>query len=182
MRNEHTDEWGRGLQTTTLKQGSEALVKYPSLLDEHDEIIDYDWENPEFCCMGQLCEEHVPGLEREGDAYDGQEGVPPVAALLWLGFPEDEVRMVVDIEEGRDPIAENLGGATLYIDFPAGMTWQGPPEAAWPGGLLVGSEADCAVLNDRNQLTFPQIGDLVRYFGVRLFANPEQDADRDGDL
>lgn len=160
MKNERTNQWARWLQTTPMKQGTGALHK-----------VDPETGSHLFCCLGLGVEksqaydrkeeqESSEEYDREGEpirvfAYDGADGLPNGAFYQWLGFNEDDLAGAGYNSDQDD------AGLDCYL------------LAGWVvllhplNGERLGQHT-LAAINDDWGLTFPQIGDLIAYFGISL--------------
>lgn len=163
MKNERTDEWGYWLLTTPLMQGKGALHK-----------VDPETNNHLFCCLGigvEKSQAYESKEEQESDsefarngetimvyAYDGADGLPDIAFYKWLGFTDKDF-----LEAGHEPEATDSDGLDCYLDAP-GVKLQDN----WNTHL---GQLTLATLNDSWDLTFPEIGDLIIYFGISLRSN-----------
>lgn len=165
MKNERTAAWAEDLRTTTAPQVRGHLAAPYVGVEGGEEVIGY-------CCLGRGCE--VAGIERVKDldvnnsrifSYLGAKALPPREFARWLGFPKEEV--------GR-----HVGEVSLLIDFPHTLRTQCSEHEICDGEqssscfseeyMSDDDASSCAQLNDQLYLTFAQIGDLVRYFGVTL--------------
>jgi hypothetical protein len=158
-------KWVDDLAVTTLDQATGHLV-----------AIDVETGKPVgYCCLGHGCT-LMPNLhlraqvamdedgnelhyfEEKGSIF-GEEDLAPEEFRAWLG--------VVNL---------NPGQADLYLDVSEGWGWltQGRERLNAADGVIdiigegepVDQWATCSLLNDCANLTFPQIADMLRYFGI----------------
>lgn len=172
MKNEHTDQWGAALQVTDAPQILGHLAQ------RHDSgVIGY-------CCIGFGCH-RVAGMEpvavpEDGYRFEHAFGLAPEQFLDWLGLDTSEPNPI-NHAGGPDGESEDaVDEYALYVDFGDLL------DRCIIHGTVPGGRADCAPdnpacayppyahtdtaalhhLNDTFRLSFAQIGDLIRYFGV----------------
>lgn len=153
---EHLNRWLHELRTTTAQQTNSVLASG----EDSDHLA--------FCCLGIGCQVAGLGLEAEypdeeesdGEEvtwrFDGCQDLPPSDFHAWLGlYTEDE--------------AYGHGAEDVYLDWPDAHYLR--REHGRAGQALVdgGKPMDwtCAGLNDDAHLTFPQIADMIAYFGIK---------------
>lgn len=142
-------QWAEFLQTTDLPQ-TKAHLKEVRLEDGL-------WETVGYCCLGIGCliagiDEEIPN-ENDMDGlnefayFGGQQDLAPGEFIQWLGLiGEDQALYLGD-------------GSDLWID--------GGGYTVRKGDLLeVQFTVPLTVLNDDWRLTFAQIGDCIKYFGL----------------
>lgn len=84
-----------------------------------------------------------------------QESLPPLSFLVWLGIiNEDELAYILASTSQRM--------SDVYVDIPSGAHWYDLDLTGAPMSMYSG----CAAMNDTAGLTFPQIADMIRYFGL----------------
>lgn len=145
MKSKNMMVFANELRTTTLAQGGGSLHRVSRFGNRVEE---------EFCCIGVGCRVARIRVDPRRDEvwnsptfavavhYEGCSELPPIQFFEWLGF--ENARM----NDNHD----------LHLDVPT--DWK-DLDGQW---ML----ASCALttLNDRNRLTFAQIGDLIAYFGL----------------
>lgn len=145
MNEVHVNEWVAALRITQAPQIVGTLV---------NEVQVGDAMVPGFCCLGigqkvAGIELHAPDWSHESWAFSEGTDLPGREFLDWLGVV------------GTD----GVGDADVVVAWPADLLdregFPYLPDPTSGGGLT------CATLNDGLRLTFPQIADLVAYFGVR---------------
>lgn len=119
-----------------------------------------------YCCLGVGC--LVAGVRHEvetnpserlveegdplGNFGDGYTDLAPPEFMDWLGLPVG------------NSIGRETNGSDVYIDIPVGMPKQGLEDAGSAFQQTQG-QITAAGLNDSG-FTFPQIADLIWYFGL----------------
>lgn len=170
MKNEHTEAWAHDLITTTRKQVEGVLGKRIAI----DAIGN--------CCLGIGCE--TAGIERDypedgshSFSYLGADTLPPRQFAQWLGFDMDvvseDVRQVGGLcidwpdETYRVRCYVEAENHALGIHLKVSAHDHELHECS-PWIEQDGASSEFAAINDGHTLTFPQIGDMIRYFGVQL--------------
>lgn len=153
VRNEHIDEFVNLLRATDKEQGKGELCTILAV-DEHGDPTEVA-----YCCLG-LGSKHINLSENvllnEDDeatfpgqiGFDGITGLAPVAFAQWLGIAGEGDNSEVD------PRLDVRGAGLLLLQR---------VKAAHITALA--DLNSLATLND-NGFTFPQIGDMIAYFGL----------------
>ncbi len=163
--NAHFDQWVDSLATTTLPQAQSRLV-----------TINWESGKPEgYCCMGQACT-LVPGLSLTVNEEDTSDWADADGSTVY-----DEVGWYGQWSETAPPelldhlgISHDASEHDIYVDLPEeyAMT-QGKKVVNIQTGEATSSGSSserrlgCSVLNDTYDLTFSQIADVLRYFGIK---------------
>lgn len=161
MRNEHTHQWAISLRGGLFEQATGVL---------HEVFSTDSSERHRFCClglgakvagckMGQPTQRsagtsvipflsNVPSDIGQGAHEVRSIGLPPRAFHEWLGLS----------------LGPSVYEASVYLDAPMAVGGQRGSPSRFLGGTGL------HVINDEWRLSFPQIADLIDYFGVS--ANP----------
>lgn len=144
----HLEEWLVELETTTLPQANGWLS---ALLDRGGETL------VGYCCLGigERCRNpHSPTVIEHGTT-----SLPPPSFFDWLGIDRQRVD---NNGESSDVVLD--WSLTLY-------PWrEGEPEAeaeAWGVEIDEVYWVTATMLNDIGHLSFAQIAQCIRYFGIR---------------
>lgn len=154
-------EWANALRSEVFNQVKGALWVFRAITEG---------EQTGFCCLGVGCKiAGVPfTLPPEDDENYGMvntakfgdtkhEGLPPTEFIDWLGL---------------GPVTD-AGGIPLYLDTGKVLfiRWRSSFDDTAQLDTQLLSSAALHHINDDWGLTFPQIGDLIAYFGVTLSPN-----------
>lgn len=143
---ENVATWTAALRSGAYEQTDGTMVRMVDNRDADSRLT--------YCCMGVAAVEagatvsvYREGLDEDGAFYEAycQDGadMPGRVTRSWLGLD-------VDMDDSEQDI---------HID--------------WPEGLLSRSDKmpldsiTCSGLNDTLHLTFPQIADVIDYFGIK---------------
>jgi hypothetical protein len=145
MNEAHVQEWVDALRSDAYPQTRERLKGL--VLDAVGDVTD----EVGYCCLGVGCEVAHITQEHGGYGTAGVDMLPPLEFMEWLGITE------FNSESNR----EGDASFNLYLDAPADLMLREPVRSGYKLHLVPLSD-----LNDVVRLTFPQIGDLIAYFGV----------------
>lgn len=152
----HFTEWVDALATTTLPQGIGRLVT----INEVTGVVEG------YCCLGQGCTvmNEIPRRSRTTDEISREVDWDPAGSFFgWteLAPPEFHVWLGLDEPDGEDNIA---------VAMPEEYGVQGrliTEEPIKVAGHQASVTLTCAAMNDQYLLTFSQIADVLRYFGIK---------------
>lgn len=146
MNKAHVQEWVDALRSDAYPQTRERLKGL--VLDDDGAVTDVVG----YCCLGVGCEVAHITQEHGGYGVVGADMLPPIEFMEWLGITE--------FNEPNNPSGDGVT-FNLYLDAPADLETR---TSAYSGCKL--RMVALSDLNDDVRLTFPQIGDLIAYFGV----------------
>jgi hypothetical protein len=165
--NDHFDEWVDSLATTTLPQGTGRLV---TIGQETGKPIGY-------CCMGQACT-LVPHLSLSINEEDTSDWDSPTlegeTVYDEVGYYDQWAEMAPPELLAHLGVEHDLEQSDIFVDLPDeyAMSQGELNNVALHGGQPISTNEHleprlgCSVLNDRYNLTFSQIADVLRYFGI----------------
>jgi hypothetical protein len=146
MNEAHVQEWVAALRSDAYPQTRDQLK---GLVVDGGDVTDVVG----YCCLGVGCEvAHIITQEHGGYGAEGADMLPPIEFMEWLGITEFHSENNLS----GDGVAFNL-----YLDAPKDLEMRTPVRSCYKLHMVPLSD-----LNDVVRLTFPQIGDLIAYFGV----------------
>jgi hypothetical protein len=154
------DKWIADLRTTDAPQCTGSLSEFVAWTvdppEDEAEFVEYDVVG--YCCLGR-------GEVARGATFEGQHTVGMDLAtrefIDWLGVEYDE-HHDRDVHDGDGSDYCNCGW-DLVLDVPDQYSVGTPVTNVLPSRMPVVASN----LNDSWHLTFPQIADMVAYFGIR---------------
>lgn len=162
---ENVKKWTAALREPDRVQVNGALTGW-IIPDESDPVLGD-------CCLGVGCKVAEVPMVVHGDLQDtdytveygatGNTGLPPEEFHLWLGT----IDHLHEVDDYEGALIDPADGTDVYLAIPSGV-WTVKVQMldGTTGGTDLRDLNGCSMLNDTVGLTFPQIADMIDYFGI----------------